>query len=148
MTRIIKSTLIVVLVILVSISCEQPKEKTVDLVNEIESTNNIRALNEANKENAVESTESIPAELVCMVNDAFMGRKQFPVPVGDKIYYGCCENCVSKLQDSEQYRYGVDPLTNEKVDKVEAYIVLASEETGAVYYFASEENYKKFKSKS
>jgi YHS domain-containing protein len=90
----------------------------------------------------------IANELVCMVNDAFMGRKQFPVAVGDKIYYGCCEMCVGKLQNSDQYRYGIDPLTNEKVDKVEAYIVLASEETGAVYYFANEENYKKFKSKS
>ncbi len=90
----------------------------------------------------------LSTELVCMVNDAFMGRKQYPVPVGDKIYYGCCEMCVSKLQDSDQYRYGIDPLTNEKVDKVEAYIVLASEKTGAVYYFANEENYKKFKSKS
>lgn len=87
----------------------------------------------------------ISKELVCMVNDAFMGRKQFPVQVGSKVYYGCCENCVSKLQDTDQFRYGIDPFTKEKVDKVDAYIVLASEETGAVYYFASEDSYKKFK---
>ena len=90
----------------------------------------------------------ISNELVCMVNDAFMGRKQFPVPVGDKIYYGCCEMCVDKLKNSDQYRYGIDPFTSEKVDKVEAFIVLASEETGAVFYFKSEENYKKYQSKS
>lgn len=100
------------------------------------------------KVDAVNLDVRISNELVCMVNDAFMGRKQFPVAVGNKTYFGCCENCVSKLQDSDQYRFGIDPLTKERVDKVEAYIVLASEETGAVYYFANEENYIKFKSKS
>ncbi len=90
----------------------------------------------------------VPAELVCMVNDVYMGRKQFPVPVGDKIYYGCCENCVDKLKNSDQYRYSIDPLTKEKVDKVEAYIVVKSMETGAVLYFKSKENYEKYLSKS
>jgi Archaeal TRASH domain len=79
-----------------------------------------------------------------MVNDAFMGRKQFPVPVGNKIYYGCCENCVDKLQKSDKYRYGIDPLTKEKVDKVDAYIVRQSDKNYAVFYFKSKENYEKY----
>jgi hypothetical protein len=88
--------------------------------------------------------QPIANELVCMVNDEFMGRKQFPVPVGDKIYYGCCENCVDKLQNSDQYRYGIDPLTREKVDKVEAFIVRQSEKDYSVFYFKSKENFDKF----
>ena len=87
----------------------------------------------------------LPNELVCMVNDAYMGIKQFPVAVGDKIYYGCCEMCVGKLQNSDQYRYGIDPLTKEKVDKVEAYIVRQSENNYTVFYFKSKENYEKYR---
>jgi len=142
----IKSTLIVFALGIILVSCQSSdgaKEETTSSEAIVQLPHNTPPTADASKIDVRLSTE-----LVCMVNDAFMGRKQYPVPVGDKIYYGCCEMCVDKLQNSDKYRYGIDPLTNEKVDKIEAYIVLASEETGAVYYFANEENYEKFKSKS
>ena len=134
---------------LFQLSCQQSEKSTTTVTNTVSEPviEKLPHNNPAPPPVAV-TDPRIPTELVCMVNDAFMGRKQFPVPVGDKIYYGCCEMCVDKLQNSDKFRIAIDPLTNEKVDKVEAYIVLASEETGAVYYFANEENYKKFKSKS
>lgn len=86
----------------------------------------------------------LPAELVCMVNDGYVGIKQFPVPIKDKIYYGCSESCVDRIQDSDEFRYGIDPLTKEKVDKVGAYIVRESDITKAVFYFKSKENYEMY----
>ncbi len=144
----IKSTLIVFALGIVLVSCQSSESVKEETTSSESITTQLPPHDTPPAVDASKVDVRLSTELVCMVNDAFMGRKQYPVPVGDKIYYGCCEMCVSKLQDSDKYRYGIDPLTNEKVDKVEAYIVLASEETGAVYYFANEENYKKFKSKS
>ncbi len=146
---ILKSLLFILGISLVQLSCQNSEKSTTEATNAVSELAVTKLPHDSPAPPPVASTDPrLSTELVCMVNDAFMGRKQFPVPVGNKIYYGCCEMCVDKLQNSDQYRYGIDPLTHEKVDKVEAYIVLASEETGAVYYFANEENYKKFKSKS
>ena len=35
----------------------------------------------------------VPNELVCMVNNAYMGMPQIAVPVNGKTYYGCCDMC-------------------------------------------------------
>ena len=43
----------------------------------------------------------LPYDLVCMVNDTYMGEKQIPVPVGEKVYYGCCEMCKDKLRNEQ-----------------------------------------------
>jgi len=80
-------------------------------------------------------------EMVCMVNDAYMGFEQTPVEVEGRIYYGCCEMCEAKLKDSINYRMAKDPLTGEDVDKAKAYIVLQSSNDLAVHYFKSEENH-------
>jgi len=85
--------------------------------------------------------DHVPNELVCMVNNAFMGKLQMPVPVDGKIYYGCCEMCVGKLNQEESARIGTDPFNGKQVDKSEAYIVLSGED-GRVDYFESEANYK------
>ncbi|WP_246054093.1 MULTISPECIES: hypothetical protein [Antarcticibacterium] len=45
--------------------------------------------------------DHVPNELVCMVNNAYMGKSQMPVPVNGKTYYGCCEMCVGKLTNEE-----------------------------------------------
>ena len=141
-----KSIIFILSIIFIQFSCQnQEKSKTQNTEKAaVASSGNVNA---TTSEASPESIESLPYELVCMVNDAYMGRKQFPVPVGDKIYYGCCEMCVDKLKNSDQYRYGVDPLTKEKVDKTEAFIVMKSQETGEVYYFKSKENYLKYKAK-
>ena len=82
----------------------------------------------------------IPNDLVCMVNDAYMGKPQIPVPVNGKTYYGCCQMCVGTLNNEETARTATDPFSGKSIDKTEAYIVLMKEE-GDVAYFESKENY-------
>jgi len=43
----------------------------------------------------------VKASEVCMVNDRVMGKPQIPVEVEGKTYYGCCEGCKSRLQNSQ-----------------------------------------------
>ena len=90
----------------------------------------------------------IQTEMVCMVNDAYMGKEQIPVPVEDQIYYGCCEMCVGKLQNLRETRFAIDPFDGSEVDKAKAFIVLKSKGSDAVWYFDSENNYRKFISRN
>jgi len=93
------------------------------------------------------STAGLDKELVCMVNNAYMGKKQFPVEFGDKLYYGCCEMCVNTIQNEANVRVAKDPLSGKEVDKSEAFIALEpGHPYGGVLYFESEANYKKFSS--
>ena len=101
--------------------------------------------NKTEQENYVVGSQ-VPNELVCMVNDAYMGIPQIPVPVNGKTYYGCCKMCVGTLNEKESARTGIDPFSNKPVDKTMAYIVLMEEE-GAVAYFESKENYLNYKNK-
>ena len=86
----------------------------------------------------------VEPSLVCMVNDAYMGKPQIPVPVNGKTYYGCCEMCVDKLNNIESARIAIDPFSGNQVDKSEAFIVVTNTQ-GAVAYFESEANYSAFK---
>ena len=88
--------------------------------------------------------DHVPTELVCMVNNAYMGESQMEVPVDGKMYYGCCEMCVGRLNEDETSRIATDPFSGEEVDKAEAYIVI-SDEHGKVDYFQSRENYESYK---
>ncbi len=91
----------------------------------------------------------ISAELVCMVNDAYMGgKKQIPVPFEGKTYYGCCQMCVGRIKNDPQVRYAKDPVTGEKVDKSEAYIVRKGNHSDEVLYFQSKENFSLYKQTS
>jgi YHS domain-containing protein len=93
----------------------------------------------------VGENERVPNELVCMVNDAFMGVEQIPVEAEGKTYYGCCQMCVTKIKENQDnVRYATDPYTKEKVDKSEAFITLKTDKGKAVLYFASENNMKAF----
>jgi len=87
--------------------------------------------------------DGVPKELVCMVNDAFMGKKQLEVEHDGKIYYGCCAMCQSRIPEDESVRYAKDPFTLETVDKAEAYIVMIGD-NGEVAYFKNEANYQQF----
>jgi len=91
--------------------------------------------------------DHIPNELVCMVNNAYMGKPQIPVPVDGKTYYGCCDMCVGKLNNDENARMGKDPLSGNMIDKSQAYIILTSKD-GAVAYFESEDSYNKYKNEN
>ena len=86
----------------------------------------------------------VPTEQVCMVNDAYMGKLQIPVPVNGKTYYGCCQMCVKTLNEHDEARTALDPFSKQRVDKTEAFIVLMGMD-GKVAYFESEENFLKFK---
>ncbi|AVR44293.1 hypothetical protein C7S20_02925 [Christiangramia fulva] len=87
--------------------------------------------------------EQVSSELVCMVNDAYMGKPQIPVEVNGKMYYGCCNMCVEALNNKESARQTTDLATGKKVDKSQAFIVLLNQQ-GKVAYFESEETYKGF----
>jgi|SRR5690606_110458 len=87
--------------------------------------------------------DQVPHDLVCMVNNAYMGKKQFEVPFEGKTYYGCCNMCVERIPVDKDARVAVDPYSSKEVDKSEAYIVLVSGQ-GHVAYFESEENFKLF----
>ncbi|MBJ7882575.1 hypothetical protein [Gelidibacter salicanalis] len=100
---------------------------------------------------AVASTQNydiVPTEKVCMVNDRFMGVSQIPIDVNGTIYYGCCENCVEKLQKNiDDVRFGSNPLTETKVDKASA-IIVQDKRSGNVFYFASKEDAQVFINKN
>jgi YHS domain-containing protein len=80
--------------------------------------------------------------LVCMVNDQFMGRPQIPVAVEGRTYFGCCENCKTKLATDPTSRTGVDPVTGAPVDKATA--IVGQQPDGKVLYFASEDTFARY----
>ncbi len=96
----------------------------------------------------ISEEEQIPNELVCMVNDAFMGIEQIPVEANGKTYYGCCQMCVSKIRENtDNVRYATDPYSGEKVNKADAFIVIKPGQKTAVLYFDSEGNYNAYSDK-
>lgn len=91
--------------------------------------------------------DQVPNNLVCMVNNAYMGVPQLEVPYEGKIYYGCCEMCQERIPKEKEARIAVDPYSLKDVDKADAYIVLVGDQ-GQVAYFESEKNYKELIAKS
>ncbi len=88
--------------------------------------------------------EIVPNEKVCMVNDRFMGIKQIPIEVEGITYFGCCPDCVKKLQENlNGVRYSNDPVSGEKVDKASA-VIIKNNEDGMVQYFGSEASANQF----
>jgi YHS domain-containing protein len=83
------------------------------------------------------------ASEVCMVNNTWMGRPQIAVPVDGKTYFGCCEACKARLGTDPSLRAARDPFTGAVVDKATA--VMAYDDTGAVYYFASRDNMRRYR---
>lgn len=96
------------------------------------------------KDNKPQKGDAVPNNLVCMVNDAYMGKQQIEVPFEGKIYYGCCKMCEEKIPKDETVRYATDPQTLQKVDKANAYIILIGD-NGEVAYFENKKNYEDFK---
>lgn len=94
--------------------------------------------------NSPKKGDHVPSHLVCMVNDAYMGKQQLEVPFEGKMYYGCCKMCEERIPKDGTVRYAIDPHTLEKVDKATAYIVMIGD-GGEVAYFENEANYQKFR---
>ncbi|MCP5468543.1 MAG: TRASH domain-containing protein [Deltaproteobacteria bacterium] len=88
--------------------------------------------------------EKVEPKKVCMVNNKFMGIDQIPVEVEEKTYYGCCENCVSKLNKDKAVRYATDPMTGEQVDKAHAFTAMVNDGSNKALYFKSEKTYQQY----
>ncbi|SDC39234.1 hypothetical protein [Niabella drilacis] len=86
--------------------------------------------------------DPVPSNLVCMVNDAYMGKAQIAVPFNGNTYYGCCEMCKNRIPQDAAVRTAKDPATGKLVDKASAYIVITGN-NGEVSYFENAESYKK-----
>jgi len=111
---------------------------------------NLSTKNETVEENTTgvpQIGDHVPNNLVCMVNNAYMGVPQLEVPFEGKTYYGCCEMCQERIPKEKKARVAVDPSSLKDVDKAEAYIVLIGE-NGEVAYFENEKNYKDLMAKS
>lgn len=88
--------------------------------------------------------EIVENEKVCMVNDRYMVVKQIPIEADGITYFGCCENCVKKLQENiAGVRYAKDPITGKEVDKANA-VIVQNKENGVVFYFESKTSAEKF----
>jgi len=85
----------------------------------------------------------VPTEQVCMVNDEFMAKKQIPIQIRDKTYYGCCQMCVSTLTNDAGARHAIDPINGHTVDKATA--VIGARTGGSVFYFESEATFTAWK---
>lgn len=79
-----------------------------------------------------------------MFNDKFMKKEQTVVPVGEKIYYGCCAGCVATLKNDTTSRSATDQITKEKVDKSNAFIIIKPGSKDEVLYFKSKDNAKNY----
>lgn len=123
-------------------ACSNGEQQNVDGNNH--EAANFHSMNLQEAPQSYQVGDQAPNNLVCMVNDAFMGKEQIPVPVNGKTYYGCCQMCVETLNEQESARVGIDPHSGSKVDKTEAFIVIMDEE-GRVGYFESEANYMAYK---
>ena len=131
---------IMALATILFIGCNQNKSNEATSTNEVSTntqTSNV-------KSNEPKKGDHVPSNLVCMVNDAYMGKQQLEVPFDGKTYYGCCEMCKKRIRQDESVRYAIDPQTMKKVDKTTAYIVLIADD-GEVAYFENEQNYTAFK---
>lgn len=93
--------------------------------------------------NQVAIGDIVPNDLVCMVNNDYMGQEQLEVEVDGKTYYGCCEMCQERLPNDKSARTATDPISNEDVDKADAVIAVTGNR-GEVTYFENEENYNKY----
>lgn len=91
----------------------------------------------------VSKTKQLAPELVCMVNNVYVGKLQIEIIVNKKAYYVGCGMCKDKLNNDSTTRYSKDPLTGEVVDKADAFIVLRSKKNDLVHYFKSKENFQK-----
>lgn len=123
------------LVVFIMAACQSPKEQHQTFSDE--SSQSLSGVP------SYQIGDHVPHDLVCMVNNAYMGKKQFEVPFEGKIYYGCCNMCVERIPIDKDARTAVDPYSSKAVDKSEAFIVMVSGR-GDVVYFENEQNYKRF----
>lgn len=91
---------------------------------------------------AAENLKVVENEKVCMVTDQLFPKKQIPITVEGKTYYGCCENCKASLGKDPKVRKAIDPISKKPVDKATA--VIAAREDGTVIYFENKTTLEKY----
>lgn len=120
------------------VSCQKNTQKEEKTTTEMSTQ-----MEPANESTEVALGDIVPNDLVCMVNNDYMGREQLEVEVDGKIYYGCCEMCQERLPVDESVRVAIDPISQKEVDKADAVIAVTGER-GEVTYFENKENYQKY----
>lgn len=138
MKLIIKIISIVTLAAVLLTSCESKKPEI-----PTKATENKEVVKEIAENNNPEKGKNVPNNMVCMVNDAYMGKEQIEVSFEGKMYYGCCNMCKEKIPKDKSVRYATDPHSLKKISKADAYIVVIGN-NNEVAYFENEENYQKF----
>jgi len=83
-------------------------------------------------------------QYVCMINDELFNKKQIPVNVSGKVYYGCCEMCEKTLRNKPESRIAIDPVSGNEVDK--AIAIIGTDTQGKAYYFENENNFNNYQS--
>lgn len=92
MKIILKILSIVALAAILITSCENKKTEM-----KTEIAENKLTIKEVIQNNDPEKGKNVPNNLVCMVNDVYMGKEQIEVPFEGKMYYGCCNMCKEKI---------------------------------------------------
>lgn len=93
--------------------------------------------------NAFEMGDVVPSEEVCMVNNEYMGKKQFEVNFEGKIYYGCCQMCKERIPKDPSTRVAIDPFSKKQIDKATA-ITAITGNNGEVSYFENNTTYTNY----
>lgn len=137
MDNILKTLSIVAFATVLLIGCSDQKSKsTTEEIPKVQTT-------EIKKINNPKKGKHVPSNLVCMVNDAYMGEEQIEVSFEGKMYYGCCNMCKEKIPKDQSVRYAVDPHSLKKISKADAYIVVIGD-NDEVAYFENEQSYQLF----
>lgn len=126
--------------VLILTACTNPKSKSKAALLESGKNTTIQV---ATATKQYKKGDLVPTEEVCMVNDAFMAKKQLLVKHEGKVYYGCCEMCKERIPKDAAVRVAIDPLSKKEVDKASAAIAITGDQ-GEVSYFENEENYRTY----
>jgi YHS domain-containing protein len=128
-----KMFLVAIIIPLLILSCSSGTKK--ETTNQTKSEEVVHAPTPTQKVVSNSKFEIVSNEKVCMVNDRYMYVDQIPIEVNGITYYGCCEDCVMKIQKNiGDVRYAKDPVSGNKVDKASA-IIVQNKNSGMVYYF-------------
>ena len=93
--------------------------------------------------NVFNKGDIVPNDLVCMVNNEYMGKKQFEVNFEGKIYYGCCQMCKERIPKDPSTRVAIDPFSKKQIDKATAIIAITGN-NGEVSYFENNTTYTNY----
>ena len=89
------------------------------------------------------SVQQLKAEAQEQVAERQAREHELSTEIEGKTYYGCCKMCINALNSDPQQRFAVDPVSGKEIDKAEAIIGAAPD--NSIYYFETEENLEIFK---